>query len=97
MNLSIDFNSLTLDEADAIEEMIGIGIDAIGAAFSDPKAPKVKAMKALAMVAYARQHSVTFKKAAAEVGKIPLSEIADAVEVEAEEHPTVEPEQSPGL
>ena len=93
MNLSIDFNTLTLDEADHIEHVLGVGIDSIGEAFQDPKAPKVKAMKALATVAYAREHEVSFKVAAAEVGKIPLADIGDAVEVEAADHPPVAPEQ----
>ena len=93
MDLNIDFNTLTLDEAEAIEEMMGVGIDAIGTAFSDPKAPKVKAMKALATVAYARKENVSFKKAAAEVGKLELSALTEEVEVTAEEHPPVESER----
>lgn len=90
MNLSIDFNTLTMDEAEAIEVFTGLGVDAVGQALQDPKAPKMTAMKAIAAIAYHRENGGTLKAAFAAVGKLPISTLVDGVEVTAEEHPTEE-------
>jgi len=94
MDLKIDFNTLTMDEAETVETVSGMGLTALGAAFNDPEAPKMAAIKALAVVAYRRENGGTVKAAIKHVGEMPLTAVTGgedaAVEVTAGEHPTVE-------
>ncbi len=87
MNLSIDFETLTMDEADLLEEATGVGLDAIGKKLQDPDAPKMGILKALAAIAYRRDNGGTAKAAMAAVGKLPITTLADGLEVTSEGNP----------
>lgn len=87
MNLSIDFNTLTMDEAGHLEELAGMSLDALGKAFEDPAAPKMKVLKALATIAYLRDNGGTLKAAAKAVGEMPLTTLTESVEVTADDNP----------
>jgi hypothetical protein len=50
-NLALDFNSLTLDEVETIENLTGVSIEKL----ADDKAPKGKNLKALIFVMKRRQ------------------------------------------
>ena len=93
MNLTIDFNTLTMNEAEYIEAAVGLGLDAIAKRLQDENAPKMSVMKALATVAYARDNSVTLKKAAVTVGSLPISNLLEDLDVEQGDHPTPGSEQ----
>ena len=93
MTLSIDFETLTLEEAELLEDTLGVGLDAIGSALTDPAAPKMKTMRALAAIAWKRENGGTFKKAMEAAGSIPLTDLTEGLEVSAEEHPTEESAQ----
>lgn len=90
MNLSIDFDSLTLDEIEILEEMTGVSIDAIGKRLSGEDAPKAKTMKALAYVASRRENpDITVE----EIGQIKLTDLVAGLEVTADSTPFSETEQ----
>jgi len=90
MDLSIDFNTLTMDEAETLETVAGMGLEALGKRFSDPDAPKMGAIKALAVIAYRREHGGTVKAAVKAVGESQLTDLTEGVEVTADEHPTLQ-------
>jgi hypothetical protein len=90
MNLSIDFDSLTLDEIEILEEVSGLSIDTIGKRLTGDDAPKAKTMKALAFIAARRDDpDVTLD----DIGKIKLTELTSGLEVTAQATPTPEIEQ----
>ena len=90
MNLSIDFDSLTLDEIEILEEVTGVSIDAIGKRLSADEAPKAKTMKALAYISARREDpEITLE----EIGKIKLTDLTSGLEVTASATPTPEIEQ----
>ena len=90
MNLSIDFDSLTLDEIELLEDLTGISIDAIGKRIGGEDQPKAKVMKALAFVAARRDDpEITIE----DIGKITLTELVADLEVTADATPTRETEQ----
>lgn len=89
MNLTIDFDSLTLDEIELLEEMTGVSIDAIGKRLGGDDQPKAKVMKALAFVASRRENpDVTIE----EIGQIKLTDLVAGLEVTADASPTNESE-----
>lgn len=90
MNLSLDFDSLTLDEIELLEDISGISIDAIGKRLTGDDAPKAKTMKALAFIAARRDDpSVTLE----DIGKIKLTDLTNGLEVAEQATPTPETEQ----
>ena len=90
MNLSIDFDSLTLDEIELLEEISGISIDAIGKRLTGEDAPKAKTMKALAFIAARRDDpEITLE----DIGKIKLTDLTNGLEVAERATPTPETEQ----
>ena len=90
MNLSLDFDSLTLDEIELLEDISGISIDAIGKRLGGDDQPKAKVMKALAFVASRRENpDVTIE----EIGQIKLTDLVAGLEVTADATPTKETEQ----
>ena len=89
MNLHIDFDSLTLNEIETLEEMTGVSIDAIGKRLAGDDQPKAKVMKALAFVASRRENpDVTVE----EIGQIKLTDLVAGLEVTADATPTNESE-----
>ena len=94
MALTIDYETLTLDEAEALEELTNLGMDEMEDIFRKKKGPgKMKLMKGLSAIAYQRAHGGTYKAAAAKVGEIPLTEFAEQIQATSGEHPTTEGEQ----
>ena len=90
MNLSLDFDSLTLDEIELLADISGISIDAIGKRLTGDDAPKAKTMKALAFIAARRDDpSVTLE----DIGKIKLTDLTNGLEVAEQATPTPETEQ----
>lgn len=86
MNLSLDFDTLTMNEAEFIETATGLSLDRLAAKVADEAAPKVSIMKALAAVAHARDTGKNLRNALKEVGNMPLSALNE-VEVTAEGNP----------
>lgn len=93
MDLTIDFNTLTISEAEFMEDMTGEGLDSLGTKLQAAGAPKMKTLRALAAVAYARENSVPLKKAYDKVGEVEISTLLDGVSVEVGDHPTDESAQ----
>lgn len=90
MNLSIDFDSLTLDEIELLEDLTGVSIDAIGKRIGGEDQPKAKVMKALAYVAARRDDpEITLE----DIGKIKLTDLVADLEVTADASPTPETER----
>lgn len=85
MNLSIDFDTLTLDEIELLEDMAGVSIDTIGKRLTGDDAPKAKLMKAMAFIAARRDDpDITVE----EIGKLKLVDLTSGLEVTANATPT---------
>lgn len=90
MNLSIDFDSLTLDEIEILEDLAGVSIDTIGNRLTAGDAPKAKIMKGLALIAARRDDpDITLE----DIGKIKVTDLVAGLEVSADATPTQEIEQ----
>lgn len=80
MNLSLNFDTLTIDEVDLLEEISGQSIDTIARSFSGGGGkPMAKLLKAIAFVSARRENpDVTLE----EVGALPVAAVLGTEEAQ---------------